>query len=556
MTVVCRYHYLALIALLLAAITTGISAATDEEALPSQAGLPLELVIAPQPPLDEQIATLESLAAYAQEHAPKGGFLAGLKGMFSGTKKPIPVDIPDLVGNAEALKGKLVAVEGIYETIGEERAAFKAQGGTCYVDLAGGTSPVGFRKAGPEGLPARAEGLVEIADDGLPVVRAQRLTAALALTHIRLARAYELAQDYEKAIESYQQGVKVGSVQQYQFAAFAACRAAEIALHQLGEPQQAKKLYNQAWNSFTKKRANGQDYYTWVLTDEAWEKQPVREVIVGPLDNLQRDGFWYKLVDLFALICGGNPAYGLLLLAVVTRVAIYPLTKKQLASSRAMQQLQPQIKELQNKYKDNKQKFQEEFWKLCKQNKVNPLGGCLPLLVQMPILIMIYRGIRDYIVRFDQAGFLWVRNLSQPDIVLLIAYTISMVAFQKMTQKMDPSAQINPQQQQQQQMMTWMMPLMFFFLFQSFPAAFILYWLGTNLVYFVMQYWYMKTTPAPAAVSSPGRQLEGQAASATGSGERPGSDAGKPPSYEEKKAEAQGKKIRKDEDSDKRKRRR
>ena len=557
MTFARKHRYLALIILLLALIASGSSATADEEPLPPQEGLPAELVISDQPPLDDQIATLNSLAEYAKENAPEGGFMAGLKGCLAGTKKPPLVNIADLVANVESLKGTAIAVEGIYQKIDEERAAFKTEGGTCYIALAGGTSPVGFGDTSPETLPVRVEGVVEIADDGSPLLRAHQLTPALCLTPIRLARAYEVGKNYQKAINSYQQGQKVGSLQGYKFAAFAICRAAEIALEQLGDAKQARKLYNQAWNGFTKKRPDGRGYYTWVLSGESWQQQAVHEVVVQPLDDLQRDGFWYKLVDFFSRICGGNPALGLLLLALVTRLAIYPLTKKQLASSRAMQQLQPQIKKLQNKYKDNKQKFQEEFWKLCKQHKVNPLGGCLPLLVQMPILIMIYRGIRDYIVRFDQASFLWVDNLAQPDIYLLIAYTISMVAFQKMTQKMDPSAQINPQQAQQQQMMTWMMPLMFFFLFQSFPAAFILYWLGTNLVYFGLQYWYMKTAPAveAAAASASGSQPKGEVGGSAGGHEARRPDD-KPLSYEEKKALAEGKKVGKDEDTRKSKRRR
>ncbi len=547
-----RYRCLILIILVLV-LTASVAA--DEEPLPPQAGLPWELVIPDQPALDDQITALLPLVEYAEENAPEGGFLAGLKGCMAGSKKPPLVNIADLVANVESLKGKSIAVEGIYEKVDEDRAAFKTQGGTCYIVLAGGTFPDGFGEAGPEGLPVRTVGTVEIADDRLPLVRAHQLSPALCLTPIRLARAYEVGQNYMKAVEGYKQGQKASSLEGYGLAAFAACRAAEIAHHQLDDSKQALGLYNAAWNAFAKKRPDGQEYQTWVLSGETWQQQPVRQVIAPPLDSLQRGGFWYKLVDFFSRICGGNPALGVLLLAVLTRVLIYPLTKKQLASSQAMQSLQPQIKKLQTKYKDDKQKFQEKFWELCKANKVNPLGGCLPLLVQMPILLMIYRGIRAYIIRFDDASFLWVENLAQPDIYLLIGYTISMVAFQKMTQKMNPTAQVNPQQAQQQQMMTWMMPLMFFFLFQSFPAAFILYWLGTNLVYFALQYWYMKTTPPPEAANTSEQQRSGLLAGIVGSRENPEPD-GESQSYEEKKAQQEGKKTRKDEETHKRKRRR
>jgi len=548
------------------------AAVTAEDSLTTQEGLPPELVISSQTPVEEQIAVLESLAAYAEQNAPQGGFLAGCKSMVAGETKPLFISIPDLVAGVEVLKDKLVAVEGIYQTIGEDRAAFLTHGGICHIALAGGSSPTGFGKEGPEGLPARAEGIVEITDNGLPLVRAQKLTPALVLTHIRLARAYEVAQEYEKAVESYKKATSASTQQPYQFAPFANSHAAALSLHQLSDPKQARGLYSKAWNAYTKERSDGGQYYTWVLADGTWKKESVREAISEPLDSLERDGLWYKVVDFFALICGGNPALGVLLLAIVTRVAIYPLTKKQLASSIAMQRLQPEIKKLQNKYKDNKQKFQEEFWKLCRSHNVNPLGGCLPLLVQMPILIMIYRGIRAYIVQFDGASFgislglpfepLWVGNLAQPHLPLLIAYTISMVAFQQMTQKMNPSAQMNPQQQQQQQMMTWLMPLMFFFLFQSFPAAFILYWLGTNLVYFGLQYWFMKTYPSDLTegTDAPAQHKGGFLAAVTRALSGSGTDESRrdreqgPASYEEVKAQAEGKKVRKDPDSQKRKR--
>ncbi len=206
------------------------------------------------------------------------------------------------------------------------------------------------------------------------------------------------------------------------------------------------------------------------------------------LDSLNRERFWYRVVAGFVALGGSNPGIGVILLAFAVRLMIWPLTRKQLESAQSMQALQPQMKALQEKYVDDKQKFQEEFWKLCQSRGVNPLGGCLPMLIQFPILIMLYRGIRAYIWHFDNASFLWIHNLAAPDMILLVAYTISMIMFQKATQRMQPAAAMNPQQAQQQQMMTWMMPIMFFFFFQSFPAAFLLYWLSSNVFYFGEQY--------------------------------------------------------------------
>ncbi len=520
--------------------------------LPGQEGLPPELTIPAEPPLDEQIDDLEDVAEYAQENAPEGGILAGIKNWLSGAKQPRAINIADLAGHVVELKGTQVAVEGIYEVQGENEAVFRSEGASCYVALAGGTQAEGFPKSGPDGLPARVEGTVEIGEQGLPLIRAQKLTPAIALSFIRLGRAYELDEEYDDAVEAYSAGAQAGASGQYRYAAFARIHAAELALTELQDQNSAKNLYDRAWTEFAAVQPNGDAaYYTWTRADDAgsWQKQGVRATIKGPLDSLKRDGFWYRVVGAFVKIAGGNAAFGVLLLAVVTRLMVYPLTKKQLYSMRAMQKIQPQIKELQKKYKDNKQKFQEEFWKLCKEHNVNPLGGCLPLLIQMPILIMIYRGIRDYVVQFDGASFLWVPNLALPNMPLLVCYAISMIAFQKMTQKMNPAAAMDPQQASQQQMMTYMMPLMFFFLFQSFPAAFILYWLGTNLVYFGEQYYvlhFAREKEAPAAgetKQSSGGIVGAMAKLVSGDKGKDGEQAAKGPSYEEAKAAAQGKKL-------------
>jgi len=184
---------------------------------------------------------------------------------------------------------------------------------------------------------------------------------------------------------------------------------------------------------------------------------------------------------------------------------------------------------------------------------VNPLGGCLPMLIQFPILIMLWRGIRDYIVQFNHHGFLWVRNLAMPDVPLLVAYTISMIFFQKMTQKLQPAATMTPQQQQQQQMMTYLMPLMFFFFFQSFPAAFLLYWLATNVIYFGQQYLYQRSldkkaqdgteslTPKP---KKGGGFMDAMVRLLSG-GKEPQEQPGQKPSksFHERQAETKGKKT-------------
>jgi len=529
-------------AALLVLLALGISCAfpvTWAEPLPGQEGLPPELVIQAVPALDDQIDVLEDLADYAEENAPETGFLASLKSMFSGGQGPRLINVSDLAAHIEG------------------QGTFRSVGGSCHLTWAGGTQAQGFPDTGPDGLPVRAEGTVEINQQGEPVVRVQKLTPALALTFIRLGRAYELDEEYKDAVAAYQAGAKASTTLGYRYGAFAQVHGAEVALDQLEDEGKARGMYDQAWTVY----AAGTDdsFYTWTRTADGdkWHRQVVRETIAEPLDSLKRGGFWYGLVDAFVSVAGGHKALGIILLAIVTRLMIYPLTKKQLSSMQAMQRIQPQIKQLQKKYKDDKQKFQGEFWNLCKEHNVNPLGGCLPLIVQMPILIMIYRGIRDYVVQFDGTSFLWVSNLAHPDMPLLVAYAISMFLFQKMTQKMNPAASADPQQAQQQKMMMYLMPAMFFFLFRGLSAAFILYWLSANLVYFVEHLWFQRTHGSDGESEGDKKSSGGFVAAmakvvsgAVGKAEEEDKDeAGPlPPSYEKTRASAEGRKIGKEKD--------
>jgi YidC/Oxa1 family membrane protein insertase len=377
---------------------------------------------------------------------------------------------------------------------------------------------------------------------------------------------------YARAAQTYLQvGGRVATGPLYTYVPFAGTHGALLEINKLadrGGPKRAAKQLSSLWTPLTAKKKNGDPlYYTWMPHgDGSWDKLPVREAIADPLDKVNRTNPWYSVVNWFVVASLGNPALGMILLALVSRIAIYPLTKKQLHSAEQMKRLQPQIKLLQEEHKADKQKFNEEFWKLCKANGVNPLGGCMPLVVQMPILIMIYGGIRAYIVPFDRASFLWVPNLSQPDTILLVAYAASMVLFQRMTNKTNP-ASMDPQQAQQQRMMTWMMPIMFLWLFKGLPAAFILYWLGTNLVYFAQQWWYSHQSAAAlaaaggaeAGVGASGGKPAGLLSGIVKSFSRPkAADDGASPStatsYEERTRAAKGKKMRRSDADDQKKR--
>ncbi|NPV47422.1 MAG: membrane protein insertase YidC [Armatimonadetes bacterium] len=461
----------------------------------SQDGLPPELTIPDTPSLDQQLRELQAMAAAEQDkNGGGGGFLDGVRGFFSGGGKVRSVPPEDIVAHATEARGQTVRVSGIYRDLGKGQGQFVYDGGVCPVSVPESVILEGLKAGELDGKPITVEGVVEV--NGLVgLVRAIKMQPCLWLAQMRIARIQERLGRYSEALETYNKAGQAASAAGSPFAAFAKTHAARIAYDELRDVKKAKNLYAAAWNPFTPVDRRGKPlFYTWVPREDGsgWDKLGVADAIGEPLDTLSSAGLWYRVMAFFVDLSGGVRWLGILMISVLSRILIWPLTKKQLSSAEAMKRLQPQIKALQERYVDDKQKFQEEFWKLCQQNGVNPLGGCLPMIIQIPILMVLWYGIRDYIVQFNGHGFLWVRNLAAPDTVLLVAYTISMVFFQKMTQKLQPNPTMTDQQAQQQQMMTYMMPLMFFFFFKGFPAAFLLYWLATNIVYFVQQFAYTR----------------------------------------------------------------
>jgi len=183
----------------------------------------------------------------------------------------------------------------------------------------------------------------------------------------------------------------------------------------------------------------------------------------------------------------GSYGVAVILLTVAVKALLYPLTHQQFKSMRDMQKIQPHMKELQEKYKDKPEELQKRMMGLYKEHKVNPLGGCLPLLVQMPILFMLYSAVLSFKAAFATEGFLWVHNLAKPDIPLLLLYAVSLYLSSKMTVT-------DPSQAQTQKTMAIMMPFLFTFMawIYKWPAAFILYWLVFNVLSTVQQYFVMR----------------------------------------------------------------
>ena len=201
------------------------------------------------------------------------------------------------------------------------------------------------------------------------------------------------------------------------------------------------------------------------------------------------------LQDILNFFYTGVGDYGLaiILLTVVVRVAMLPLTIKQTKSMHDLQRIQPKLKALQEKYKSDKQKMQEEMMKLYQDNRVNPLGGCLPTIVQLPVMIALFQMLREAkSFQFGAPKFFWLIphltdtaatafkggiGLAVPYIILLALFVGTTYLPQKMMSQ-DP----------QQERMMVMMSVFMAFIGWTIPAGVILYWVTTNIFTLGQQY--------------------------------------------------------------------
>ncbi len=223
-------------------------------------------------------------------------------------------------------------------------------------------------------------------------------------------------------------------------------------------------------------------------------------LIVGPSTEL--------LKFLYAVF--GSYGIAIIVFAVIVKVVTFPLMVQQIRSSRAMQKLQPKLQELQKKYKDDREKLSQEQMKLYREAGVNPLGGCLPLLIQIPILWGLYQALLNLSQTPEfQQPFLWLKDLSKPEgfpYILIIVMVISQWVYQRMATP--PTTTTDPQQKSMNQMMQ-LMPLFFAFLFINFPAGLVLYWVVQNLVSIVQQFFITGTEGLPLLPSF-GRAASGK----------------------------------------------
>lgn len=207
----------------------------------------------------------------------------------------------------------------------------------------------------------------------------------------------------------------------------------------------------------------------------------------------------------------GNYGVAIILFTLVTKVILLPLTFNQIKSTKAMQDIQPKLKELQEKYKKDKEKLNQKTLELYKEHNINPMAGCLPLLIQLPILFGLFAALRDpvaYVFSGDAAAaaiatsapFLWLSNLTDPDVLTVsaslpllgnkIPWILPIVAAVSTYFSMVMSAGKKKGDTQPQSMktMSTVLPVMILFWGVSFPAGLTLYWVVSNLFQMVQQY--------------------------------------------------------------------
>ena len=201
-------------------------------------------------------------------------------------------------------------------------------------------------------------------------------------------------------------------------------------------------------------------------------------------------------------VYGFIPNYGwvIIIISVATKVLFYPLTKTSIKSMRAMQKVQPEMTAIREKYKKDPQRMQAEMMVLYKKHGANPLGGCLPILVQSPVFIALYGVLNNDIAMRNAPFIAWINDLSSPDTLFNIAgfplHVLPIVLFGFTFAQMAMSPSMGDPRQK---MMAYMMPLVTLFIFYGFPSGLNLYWTVNTVLTVAQQWWIHRADPPPAA---------------------------------------------------------
>ena len=202
-----------------------------------------------------------------------------------------------------------------------------------------------------------------------------------------------------------------------------------------------------------------------------------------------------------------NYGWSIIIVTIIINFALLPLKLTSMKSMKKMQALQPQIAAINAKYKNiglrdpRKAEQNQEVMELYKKHGVNPMGGCIPMLVQIPFFFAFYKVLM-VAIEMRGANWLWVADLSQPEHLPIRILPVAMVISQFVMQKMTPATSADPTQQK----MMLFMPLVFGFMFYQFQSGLVLYWLTSNLVGIGQQWLINKTTPPVVMAPEPGKK--------------------------------------------------
>ena len=213
---------------------------------------------------------------------------------------------------------------------------------------------------------------------------------------------------------------------------------------------------------------------------------------------------FHPLFDLLAATLTTFQSWGapwwlsVVMLTLVVRTLLFPLTFRQVKSVRRMQELKPDLDEIRAQYKDDPKKQQQEQMKLYGERGINPLGGCLPIFVQLPIFIVLYQTIKqfEHLESFRTGGLLWFQDLTvaDPYFVLPVAYVLTMMASQELTVRRTAPQQKN---------LMRVLPVAFGLFLFRFPAGLFVYWVTSNAITFCQNLIVYRTAPKPAVEGTP-----------------------------------------------------
>ena len=209
------------------------------------------------------------------------------------------------------------------------------------------------------------------------------------------------------------------------------------------------------------------------------------------------EGLFWVLSHLYGLF--GNWGWAIIGLVLLVKLALYPLSAAQYRSFAKMRKFQPRIAQLKERYGDDKQKFQTAMMELYKKEKINPMGGCLPILVQMPVFLALYWVLVESVELRHAPWIWWIQDLTARDPYFILP--VLNVAVMWFTQKLQPAPGMDPVQQKMMQFM----PVAFGVMMAFFPAGLVLYWVTNGALGLLQQWWMMKKHGEPAPKAAPAK---------------------------------------------------